>query len=193
MNDFATDDTGFVVTDAPAAEEPPVPRRRGRPKKDASPETAELHAASEGNAPEAAETDAPKRRKSKGSAKDKAALWTQQIQGFYGIVAAVTGVPFLAVSEAEAKQLANAGIAVAEEYDFEVAGKYAAIGGLVVALAMSNVPRALMFRQHLMMVRQTQVSRTPEPPQPYVHNAPLSDGNTHPFETMPKVDPGAVH
>lgn len=183
----STDKTGFAVEEVAATPaDPPQPARRKRRTK------AEMEAADmggeNGSAPEAADTE-PKRRKSKGAGRDKTLLWTQQIQGFYGIAAAVTGVPFLAVSEAEAKQLATAALAVADEYDFEVAGKYAAVGGLVVALAMVNVPRALMFRQHLQMVRSSRIVSNPEPSQPYTNNAPV-DPNQHVYDTMPKVEPG---
>lgn len=188
MNELTTDDNGFVVSEAPN-ELAPEPKRRGRKPKNAAPETAEMHA--DGTAPEATEAAEPKRRKAKGAAKDKAATWTTQIQGFYGIAAAVTGVPFLAISPDEAKQLANAAVAVSEEYDFEVAGKYAAIGGLVIALAMVNVPRALMFRQHMMMVRSSKIAPGPEAVQPYVNNAP-ADPNHHIYEAMPKVDPAPI-
>lgn len=195
--DFATDETGFAIQEDPTAipitpGAPPEPTRRKRRTR-AEMETATLHAEGATDAPEAAEGEAPKRRKTKAS-REKTEVYARQIFGFYQMGAMFTGAPFMAISEGEAKQLAIAALDVADQFDIEVGGKYAALGGLIVALAVVNIPRGIMLMSHL-NARKAAAKMTvqqPVPVQPYAHNAPVDPG-THVFDTMPKVEPGAVH
>lgn len=89
--------------------------------------------------------EAPKRkpRGKKASPENTA----RQLMGIHKMIATMPNMAFMELQENEALTMANAMIAVAEEYDVSLSGKAGASIQMFAALGMVYVPRALYFRQ----------------------------------------------
>lgn len=131
-------DESETFTFEPIAPEPaediaePQARRRGRPPgsknqpKDAT--------------KQADPADAPKRRKRKIKPDDINAA-AKRLIGMHAMLAAFTGVPEFQLSEMEAVMLAESGLQVQREYDFEISGRLAVTLTFVATLGIVYVPR----------------------------------------------------
>ena len=156
------DKDGFLPTDGPvtdnspqqpAAQEQPgfeaPKKRRGRPPKNPDVQSESI--------PKGSATGA-------GTAKKKAASKTytasdrvvmgKQLAGMHQMVAMMTGLPELAMSEEEGTMLADAIVNVAEQYDLAIDGKTGAALQLAMTAAMIYGPRALAIRARAQMAKQ---------------------------------------
>jgi hypothetical protein len=96
-----------------------------------------------------------KKRKTKGD------LGARQIQGIHAILAQIPGLDCMMLADEEAAMLAQAMAGVAAEYDIEISGKTGAIVGMVAAVGMIYVPRAI----HVVKSRKKKPAVVPRPPQ----------------------------
>ena len=78
-----------------------------------------------------------------------------RIQGLHAIMAIVSGLPELAISESEARSLAVAVDGVCVEFGIAVTGKVAAILSLLAAMGMIYVPRGLAVAERRRRAKQT--------------------------------------
>lgn len=104
------------------------------------------------NAAEEGPDEKPRRRRrmdreTVGNAAKRLAAW-------HAVAAAMTQMPELLVSEAEAEQLVIAGNDVAAEFDLEVGGKTAAVLGLLGTAGAVYFPRMIAFMARLEQMRQ---------------------------------------
>lgn len=132
-------DTGG--TDGAATSKPvETPRRRGRPFGSRSREPLqEQSAPTPGSAGSAQGSEnKPRKRRAKPVDLDELA---KKIQGIHGMIALMTGLPEVAVSDMESKMLATAMSDMSREYGLEVSGKTAATIQLVGTAAIIYMPR----------------------------------------------------
>jgi hypothetical protein len=94
-----------------------------------------------------------KKRKTKGD------LGARQIQGIHAILAQIPGLDCMMLADEEAAMLAQAMAGVAAEYDIEISGKTGAIVGMVAAVGMIYVPRAI----HVVKSRKKKPAVVPQP------------------------------
>jgi len=126
--DLGLEMTVIVEEEAPQAEEPVAPKRRGRP-----PGTGKK---SDGTAP----------KKTASRKNDDISDLAKHIQGLHVMVAMITGFGELQISDQESLMLAKGVSAVAEEYGLSLDGKTGAAMQLFGAAALIYVPRALMIK-----------------------------------------------
>lgn len=128
-----------------AADTPPQKRGRGRPpkNKDAASVQAQINASATKEAPKAA-----KAKKTAAAAVDlDANKLGGQLIGLHMIIAKLTGMPFMMLSEKEGYALAESVIGVAEQYDLTINPRVAAGLQLAATAAMIYGPRAIMFTE----------------------------------------------
>jgi hypothetical protein len=71
----------------------------------------------------------------------------RQLEGLHKMIAVLPNLGFMAIHPDEAKILAEAMLAVADEYDIQISGKAGATVQLVAAFGMVYVPRGLYYVQ----------------------------------------------
>lgn len=144
-------DTGAPETPAPD-NEPPVRRRRGRPPKnpDAAParETPTSTGAKRGPKPKSdkkvytsAEID----------------IMGKQLVGLHIMIAQISGMPEMSISEQEAGLMAQSIVNVADQYDLAIDGKTGAALQLAMTVAMIYGPRALAIRARKMQQQKNEM------------------------------------
>jgi hypothetical protein len=143
-------------TAAPVDTAPPVKRGRGRPRKeDAAPRTAET----------VTSTGAKRGPKPKATKKaytpDDIGVMGKQLCGLHLMVAQITGLPEMCISEQESVLLAQSVVNVADEYGLSLDGKTGAALQLFLTGAMIYGPRALAVRGRMMKARQDAQSTMP--------------------------------
>lgn len=152
-------------TPEPQAEKP---RGRGRPKgstnKNAEdkPEIESLLDQQAGGSTEQTAKPQQKKRGPKTGKADAAAM-AKQLVGVHTLMAMVTGLPELQISEPEAENLAAAVTNVCEEYGLSISGKTGAAIQLAAACAMIYGPRALMINARIQQAK-AQAARDVTPP-----------------------------
>jgi hypothetical protein len=93
---------------------------------------------------DATEAPARKPRQKRASVENTA----RQLEGLHKMIAVLPNMHFMAIAPEEAKILAEAMLAVADEYDINLSGKAGATVQLVAAIGMVYVPRGLYaFKQ----------------------------------------------
>lgn len=128
---------------------PPTKRGRGRPPKNQTQSAQEKIDATK------AQKAPPQSKKKKGEFVEPDMLkLSRQLMGVHAVAARITGLPFVAISDAESLMLAESVTAMAREYDLVVSGKAAATFQLIGALAVIYGPRAVMFKAAKMQAQQ---------------------------------------
>lgn len=119
------------------------PRKRGRPAgSKAKPDFETIG--------EDSVKEAPKRKPTRRNAKKSTpAEFGKQICGIHLMIAMVTGLEEIQLSETEGVQLATAVMDVADQYNLEIDGKTGAAIQLLAACAMIYAPRALMINHKM--------------------------------------------
>jgi hypothetical protein len=128
------------------ADTAPQKRGRGRPpkNKDAASVQAQINASASKGENTAKKASA---KKAASAAELDVTKLGGQIQGLHIIVAKVTGMPFMMLSEKESFALAESVVNVAEQYELTVNPKVAAGIQLALTAAMIYGPRAIAFTQ----------------------------------------------
>lgn len=153
-NETGTVETGASVENAGAGlGDVTPPRKRGRPPGSGKKTEGEKPAAVPGgDAPASGAKRGPKKRQKEFTDADVSSL-AKQVQGLHALGAMVTGIPELAIAEAEAVALSKGVVAVAKEYDLEISGKTGAMIQLAAACAAVYLPRLLAVKARAAQAR----------------------------------------
>ncbi len=150
-----------------APKPPPQPQERrgpGRPSKgDKGPAAAPPPADGARARPDA---EQPKGRKGNASAANAQKL-ADKLVIYHRMVATFTKLPELAISRDEALLLAESGLAVADEFDLEVGGKWAVLGAFVLTAGGIYAPRAIVIAARVDKMKNA-------------HTGPIVDQDGHP-------------
>lgn len=132
-------ETTVIQNDAPPADA--QPKKRGRPRKDAT--------VTQENIQNGTQAAAKPTRQKKGKSAEEIANLGKQLVGIHQMAAMLTGFPELAIGEPEGQMLANGIIGIAEQYDLSIDGKTGAALQLFAAAAMVYAPRAIAINARL--------------------------------------------
>lgn len=178
------DENGFLKTDAPVvdtppehpdnaqqteapADQPPIKRKRGRPRKDGSTGAPQVEGIDGSSLP-----PRPTRAKKKQaySAED-VKMMGKQIAGLHIVVSQMTGIPELQIQEAEGQMLAQSIVNVCDQYDLAIDGKTGAFIQLIGVAGIVYAPRFMHFRSRMAKAEQEKKasnSAASQPINPYV-------------------------
>lgn len=142
--------TGTPPPETPDTE-PPVRRRRGRPPKNPD-------AALNKETPAAGAKRGPKPKAAKKVyTSSEIELMGKQLCGLHIMVAQISGMPEMAISDQESLILAQSIVNVADQYDLALDGKTGAALQLAMTAAMIYGPRALSIRARKMQAQRNDV------------------------------------
>lgn len=108
-----------------------------------------------------AKKDAPRRRS--GGTRANLDAVSKQVVGMHALIAHMSGIPELQISDPEGKALAEAALAVCDEYGLVLSGKTGAAIQLLAACGMVYAPRLVAIQRRMAAQREAAHSQESEP------------------------------